>query len=93
MTPEKVHEIANGNIYTGETALQLGLIDNLGNLWDAIDEAGKLGGISGEPRVEWPVKKAPSFLLDLFNQALPPGFGLGEDMFSPVRVMYILKVR
>ncbi|MCB1832194.1 MAG: signal peptide peptidase SppA [Geminicoccaceae bacterium] len=34
-----VHEIARGRVWTGEEALEIGLVDRLGGLPDAIDEA------------------------------------------------------
>lgn len=45
---EQVAELADGRIYSGEQAKQLGLIDRLGNLEDAIEWAGREGGIEGE---------------------------------------------
>ncbi len=37
MTPEKVDEIAQGRVWTGEQARQIGLVDELGGLYKAID--------------------------------------------------------
>ncbi|MCB0062985.1 MAG: S49 family peptidase, partial [Caldilineaceae bacterium] len=51
MPEETVREFADGRIFTGERALELGLIDSLGYEQDAIAVAGDLGGIEGEPRV------------------------------------------
>jgi protease-4 len=48
---EKVREIADGRVYTGKQAMELGLVDELGNLPEAIDRAAELGGIEGEPRL------------------------------------------
>ena len=42
MTLEEVDEIAQGRVWAGETALELGLIDNLGNMDDAIERAAEL---------------------------------------------------
>jgi protease-4 len=39
MAPEKVDEIAQGRVWTGEQARQLGLVDELGGLYKAIDIA------------------------------------------------------
>ncbi|MFL2848579.1 MAG: signal peptide peptidase SppA [Pseudohongiellaceae bacterium] len=44
MTLEEADEIAQGRVWAGETALDLGLIDNLGNLEDAIERAATLAG-------------------------------------------------
>jgi protease-4 len=51
MSRGEVKELADGRIYTGLTAKKVGLVDELGNLYDAIDKAAELGGIQGEPRV------------------------------------------
>ena len=48
MDPEKVAKLADGRIYTGEESKTLGLIDRLGNIEDAIEWAGRMGGIEGK---------------------------------------------
>jgi len=53
----RVIPIADGRIMTGEQAKQLGLVDKMGNLQDAIDEATKLAGITGKPQILYPKKK------------------------------------
>ncbi len=57
-----VAQLADGRIYSGEEALGLGLVDRLGNLTDAIEWAGRLGGIEGDPNVVYARKKTGSFL-------------------------------
>ena len=51
MTVEKTKALADGRIYTGRQALDLGLVDKLGDLQEALDAAGELGGIGKNPRV------------------------------------------
>ena len=53
----KVTPLADGRIMTGEQAKQVGLVDVMGNLQDAVDEASKLAGIEGRPQVIYPKKK------------------------------------
>jgi protease-4 len=53
----KVAQIADGRILTGEQAKQLGLVDRIGNLDDAIDATAKLVGIEGKPDIVYPRKK------------------------------------
>ncbi|HLC25488.1 MAG TPA: signal peptide peptidase SppA [bacterium] len=48
---EKVKEFADGRIFTGSQAKELGLVDKLGSLQDAIDDTARLVGISGKPRI------------------------------------------
>jgi protease-4 len=62
MPREKVEAIADGRILSGEQAKELGLLDSLGNLEDAIALAGKLGGIKGEPSVVYAEKRKFSLL-------------------------------
>lgn len=60
----QVQAIADGRIFSGEQALELKLVDRLGSLQDAIEEAGRVAGISGEPTVVRPPKKK-KMLLDM----------------------------
>lgn len=48
MERKRVGKLADGRIYTGEEAKELGLVDRLGNLEDSIEWAGRLGGIKGK---------------------------------------------
>ena len=59
-TPSDIHKIAQGRVWTGEKALQLGLVDELGDLNDAINSAATLAGIS-DYKVDYRRKKL-SFL-------------------------------
>jgi protease-4 len=61
---EKVRGLADGRIFSGDQAKNLGLIDNLGDLQDTIAMAAQMAGIKGEPEVIYPEKKRFS-LLDL----------------------------
>ena len=54
MTAEEVRRVADGRIFTGEEALRLKLVDELGTIDDAVRTAGKLAGIEGEPTRVWP---------------------------------------
>ena len=62
MSEEKVRELADGRIYTGLQAKENQLIDELGTFQDAVDEAARMGGIKGEPKLLTPVKKRLSML-------------------------------
>jgi protease-4 len=48
---EEIRELADGSIYTGRQALELGLVDGVGTPEDAIAKAAELGGIEGEPQI------------------------------------------
>jgi len=51
MSPEQVRPLADGRVFSGRQAKQLGLVDELGDLDAAIAAAGKLAGIEGTPEV------------------------------------------
>jgi protease IV len=61
---EDVKAIANGKVWTGEQALSMKLIDNLGDFEAAVSDTAKSVGISGEPTLVRPEKDRRT-LLDL----------------------------
>jgi protease-4 len=52
MDAAAARRVANGRIYTGQQAKDLGLVDELGGLEEAVRIAASRSGISGEPNVE-----------------------------------------
>jgi protease-4 len=48
---DRVRQVADGRIYTGQQAQELELVDEVGLLEDAIAKAGALGEIEGDPEV------------------------------------------
>jgi len=57
MPAQKVNEIADGRIFSGERAKELGLVDILGSLEDAVNSAKELTGLKGEVDLVYPEKK------------------------------------
>lgn len=77
MDPAKVRQLADGRIYTGNQARQLGLVDALGNMYDAVEDAGKLAGIKGKAEIKeygrlspWSMLFGPSDMLSLTLERL-----------------------
>ena len=66
----KVEKFADGRIFSGEEAKELGLIDRFGNLEDAIEWAGRMGGIKGKISRVYPAEKKFSVLQYLVNSSL-----------------------
>ena len=67
---EKLATLAEGRVFTGRMALALGLVDRLGTLEDAVDEAKKLAGIAADEAVERVLLPEPRGLFDdLFGMA------------------------
>jgi protease IV len=65
MKLEDVKSIANGKVWTGEQALSMKLIDNVGDFEAAVKDTAKSVGISGEPTLVRPPKDRRMSLLDL----------------------------
>ncbi|MEW5850140.1 MAG: signal peptide peptidase SppA [Myxococcota bacterium] len=63
---EKVMTVADGRVITGQTAKELGLVDELGTVWDAAVLALKLAEVPGEPDLVYPPKKG-GFLAELME--------------------------
>jgi protease IV len=61
-----VRSLADGRIFTGRQALQLKLVDELGDLEDSIRAAAELAGIKGKPKVVRKERKFP--LLEYFKE-------------------------
>jgi protease-4 len=57
MDVDVVRKIADGRVFSGQRALELDLVDQLGNLQDAIDVAAQMSGIRGKPNVIYPKKR------------------------------------
>lgn len=57
-----VRVYADGRILSGRQALAAGLVDRLGNIEDAIDAAGRMADLEGDPRVTWPKSERPTLL-------------------------------
>jgi protease IV len=53
---EKVRQIADGRIFSGSRAKELGLVDVLGNFQDAVEVAKNLAGIKGDVTLVYPQK-------------------------------------
>jgi protease-4 len=62
MPYDTVQALADGRIYAGSEAKDLGLVDRLGNLEDAVEWAGELAGITGEITVVYPPEPKRSLL-------------------------------
>jgi protease-4 len=51
---EDVQPYADGRVFTGRQAKEWKLVDELGGFDEAVAEAGKLAGIKGQPKLEYP---------------------------------------
>lgn len=67
LTVDQVKPMADGRVFTGRQAKELKLVDTLGGLEDAVAEAGRLAGIKGRPKMEYPRKERRLFA-ELFGE-------------------------
>jgi protease-4 len=70
MTRDEVHAVAQGRIWSGRKAVEIGLVDKLGTLEDAIASAASLAGIQEYRIKEYPVFQNPlqKMFSDLMDQ-------------------------
>ncbi len=85
-----VLRIADGRLYSGQQALELKMIDELGGLEEAIEAAGKLAGIPGKPRVVFPRRRFS--IRDLLTSRIElPGAGTLLPSLSSLRTpLYLM---
>jgi protease IV len=82
-----VQALADGRIFTGRQAKEAKLVDELGNLDDAIQLAAELAGIEGEPKVVEPRRRFS--LRDLIESRLSVLFPK-LDFYSGVSLKYLM---
>jgi len=85
---DDVRRIADGRVLSGEQAMALKLVDRLGTFQDAIEEAGKMAGIKGEPEIILPPKKKVNYL-DLLTEGVEESFdGALNKVGRGMQLMY-----
>jgi protease-4 len=82
---EEVRKLADGRVFTGRQALKEGLVDELGNLQDAIMTSAQLAGIEGEPEVVTAKKRFS--VIDMLRGEIS---GKVSEMFPHIKLQYIL---
>jgi len=81
----QVRELADGRVFTGSQALQLKLVDELGNMEDAIELARELAGIKGEPQIVY--KKEKISIIELLKNKLPKEI---LNDYNTLKIKYLL---
>jgi protease-4 len=87
MDVEKTRKLADGRVFTGTQAKELGLVDGLGNFYDTIDEFKKALKIKGKPSLVYSEKRFSfskwlfgSLAQELVNERFTSPF---KFLFSP----------
>ncbi len=91
---EEVRKIADGSIFTGEEALEKGLVDELGDFKRALEVAKEKAGIKGEPTIIeergydlrrlFKIFGSPSSKGDVVSRLMERP----EDSYLPVQYLY-----
>jgi len=69
LTKERVQEFADGRIFSGARAKEMGLVDQLGNFQDAVNLAKEMSNIEGEVTLVYPEREGPR-IWDLFAKSM-----------------------
>jgi len=67
--PKVVDQFADGRIFTGAKAKELGLVDEIGDMGKAIEIAAQKAGIQGEPNLVYSKESGPWFWKTIFGSA------------------------
>lgn len=87
MSPEQVRPLADGRVFSGRQAKQLGLVDELGDLDAAIAAAGKLAGIEGTPEI---IRETPRRgLWELLDSRMAGIFPAALSQDTQARLLYL----
>ncbi len=87
----EVRSLADGRVFTGRDAKARKLIDEIGNLQDAVDLTAKLAGISGKPRLIRLSRRRVT-LLDVLTTDLSRFVPFnGQSMKSQIKFQYLWK--
>ena len=72
MTQDEIKKIGEGRVWLGKDALEIGLVDSLGNINDAIDKAVELAQLGEYNLVTYPEKVDPiQEMLKIFDTTTP----------------------
>src|SRR5215468_8168343 len=84
-----IKQIADGRVWTGEQALNMHLVDQIGDFRNAIEDTAKAVNISGEPVLVHPEKERKS-LLDLLLGDVSPWLPTKEKLLDEQMRFYYL---
>ncbi len=90
---ERVRELATGQVYTGEQAKKLGLVDELGGLKVALDKAAELAKVAKPKVVEYkpPAPWWERFLPGIFSKLGDKGIKISTEQLLYLQILQILE--
>lgn len=93
MSPEKVDEIAQGRVWTGQQAKDLGLVDELGGLYKAIDLAKQRARIPADEEVQLVVYPPHRSFYEVVSETLASPVGRLRSATTADALMELLGPR
>jgi protease-4 len=87
METDVMAKLADGRVYTGQTAMKLKLVDRIGNMDDAVQWAGQMAGIEGELTLVYP-KDDKITLFRKLTETLFQDVNLGSKLSEQFRYVF-----
>jgi protease-4 len=82
LSPERVNELAQGRVWSGGAARQLGLVDRFGGLDDALREAARRAGLDPNDVSTTYLERRPGFLARLLADTSEGDAAAPRDVFT-----------
>lgn len=93
MTPEKIDEVGQGRVWTGEQARELGLVDELGGLYTAIGLAKQRARIPADEEVQLLVYPPHRSFYEVLADQLQSPVGRMKEAYTADAVIQLLGPR
>jgi len=93
MAPEKVDEVAQGRVWTGEQARELGLVDQLGGLYTAIGLAKQRARIPADEEVQLLIYPPRRSFYEVLAEELQSPVGRMADASTSEAIIQLLGPR
>ena len=90
MTFEEVDSIAQGRVWSGIDGVEIGIVDEIGGVVEAVHYAAGISGIDPDEELRIRIYPTPSFPGSLEI----PGFGITSEiveLFSPEQILYLMQ--
>ncbi|MCD4847130.1 MAG: signal peptide peptidase SppA [Candidatus Aegiribacteria sp.] len=90
MTFEEVDSIAQGRVWAGIDGVEIGIVDEIGGVVDAVHYAAGMSGMDPDEDIRVRIYPTPSFP----GSIEMPGFGINSgilDLFNPEQILYLMQ--
>ena len=87
----EVKKFADGSVFTGRQALELGLVDSLGGLHEAVDIAAELGNVKGDINIIRPYRRESVSIFDLLGKFMGKFDASVGTNFNGPQLMYLFE--